>query len=239
MHLVVLNGFLIHGTEGAQADMQRNLGNVDAAGADRIHQLRGKVQARGGRGGAAQFLGVDGLVLALILELLRDVGRQRHLAELVQLLVQCLGVVGKGHILIAVRQRLVHHGGQAAVAELHLRARLHPLAGAGQTLPGIALDLAEQQQLADSACGHLGAHQAGRQNLGVIDNEQIALFKIMRQLMEYRVQDLIIFAVQHHQTGGIAGVGRLLRDQLLRQVVPEIFFEHFCIILFYFKALLS
>ena len=46
----------------------------------------------------------------------------------------------------------------------------------------------------------------------------------MRQLMEYRVQDLIIFAVQHHQTGGIAGVGRLLRDQLLRQVVPEIFF---------------
>ena len=161
VHLVVLNGFLIHGTEGAQADMQRDLGNVDTAGADRIHQLRGKVQARGGRGSAAQFLGVDGLVLALILELLRDVGRQRHLAELVQLLVQCLGVVGKGHILIAVRQRLIHHGGQAAVAELHLRARLHPLAGAGQALPGIALDLAEQQQLADSACGHLGAHQAG------------------------------------------------------------------------------
>ena len=73
--------------------MQRDLGNVDTAGADRIHQLRGKVQARGGRGSAAQFLGVDGLVLALILELLRDVGRQRHLAELIQLFIKSLGVV--------------------------------------------------------------------------------------------------------------------------------------------------
>ena len=48
-------------------------------------------------------------------------------------------------MLVAVRQCLVHHSSQAAVTEFHLCAGLHPLAGAGQTLPCIALDLTQQQ----------------------------------------------------------------------------------------------
>ena len=145
MHLVILDGLLVDRAEGAQADMQRNLGNVNAHRTDGVHQLRGEVQTGRGGGGAAQLLGVNGLVLALVLQLFGDVGRQRHLAELVQLLIQRFGVIGKGNIFVAVWQSLIHHSRQAAVAELHLSACLHPLAGAGQALPGVPFHLAQQQ----------------------------------------------------------------------------------------------
>ena len=163
MHFVIRDLVLLYRAEGAQTHMQGHFSNVHALGADGIHQFRGEVQASRGRCGAAKLLGIDGLVLALILQLLGDIGRQRHFAKFVQLFIKGLGIVIECNVLVAVLHGLVYHGGQAAVAELHLRARLHPLAGAGQALPGIALDLAEQQQLADSACGTLvPIRRAGR-----------------------------------------------------------------------------
>ena len=44
--------------------------------------------------------------------------------------------------------------------------------------------------------------------------------------MEYRVQDLIVLAVQHHQAGSVPRVSGFLCDQFFRQVIPEIFFQH-------------
>ena len=75
MHLVVADLVLLYRAEGAQTNVQCDLGNADAHGADGVHQLRGKVQPGGGSSCAAQLLGVDGLILALILQLLCDVGR--------------------------------------------------------------------------------------------------------------------------------------------------------------------
>ena len=130
----------------------------------------------------------------------------------------------KGHIFVAVGQGFVHGGGQAAVPEFHPGTHLHTLAGACQTLPRVPLYLPQQQQLADSARGYLGTHQPGRQDLGVIDHQQVALFQIMGQLVKDRVQDLVALAVQHHQAGGIARLGGFLRNEFLGQVVPKIFF---------------
>ena len=75
VHLVVADLVLLYRAEGAQTNVQCDLGNADAHGADGVHQLRGKVQPGGGSSCAAQLLGVDGLILALILQLLCDVGR--------------------------------------------------------------------------------------------------------------------------------------------------------------------
>ena len=93
VHLVVGNLVFLHGTEGAEADVQSHFGNVHALGADSIHQLRGKVQAGRGSRSAAQLLCINGLILALVFQLLRDVGRQRHFAELVQFFIKRLGII--------------------------------------------------------------------------------------------------------------------------------------------------
>ena len=75
VHLVVADLVLLHRAEGAQTNVQCDLGNADAHSAEGVHQLRGKVQPGGGSSRAAQLLSIDGLILALILQLLCDVGR--------------------------------------------------------------------------------------------------------------------------------------------------------------------
>ena len=209
VHLMVGDLILHHGAEGTEAHMQGHFGDADPLGAEGVHQFRGKVEACRGGGGAAQLLGIDGLVLALVIQLLGDVGRQRHFAKFVQLFIKGLGVIIECNELVAVFQRLVHHGSQGAVAEAHLRARLHPLAGLGQAFPLVALDLAEQQQFTDCAGGLLDAHNAGRQNFGIVDDQQVAGFQIFRQVAEDPVLDAVVFPAQDHEARGITG-GRWL-----------------------------
>ena len=154
--------------------MQGHFSNVHALGADGIHQFRGEVQA-GRRGcSTAKLLCVNSLILALILQLLCDVGRQRHFAKFVQLFIKGLGIVIECNVLVAVLHGLVHHGGQAAVTKAHLRAGLHPLARLCQTLPLVAFDLTQQKQLTHSTGGLLDAHDAGGQDLGIVYHQQVA-----------------------------------------------------------------
>lgn len=213
VHLVVGDLILHHGAEGAEADVQGHFSDADALGADGIHQLRGEVQTGRRGGGASKLLGVDGLILALVFELLGDIGRQRHFAKFVQLFIKRLGVIIKCNELVAVFQRLVHHGRQGAVAEAHLGAGLHPLAGLGKALPLVALDLTQQQQLADRAGRLLDAHDAGGQDLGVVDDQQVARLQIFRQVVEDAVLDAVVFLAQDHQPGRVTRVRRFLRDE--------------------------
>ena len=174
MHLVVGDLILHHGAEGAEAHMQGHFGNVHALGADGIHQFRGEVQASCGRCGAAKLLGIDGLVLALILQLLCDVGRQRHFAKFVQLFIKRLSIVIKCNVLVAIFHGLIHHSSQGAIAKAHLRAGLHPLAGLCKAFPLVTFDLTQQKQLTHSTGGLLDAHDAGRQDLGIVYHQQVA-----------------------------------------------------------------
>ena len=48
VHLMVGDLVLLHRSEGAQTNVQGDLGNADPHGADGVHQLRGKVQPGGG-----------------------------------------------------------------------------------------------------------------------------------------------------------------------------------------------
>ena len=174
VHFVIRDLVLLYRAEGAQTHMQGHFSNVHALGTDGIHQFRGEVQASCGRCGAAKLLCVNSLILALILQLLCDVGRQRHFAKFVQLFIKGLGIVIECNVLVAVLHGLVHHGGQAAIAKAHFGAGLHPLAGLCQTFPLVTFDLTQQKQLTHSTGGLLDAHDAGRQNLGIVYHQQVA-----------------------------------------------------------------
>ena len=213
MHLVVGDLVLLHRSEGAQTNVQGDLGNADPHGADGVHQLRGKVQPGGGSSCAAQLLGIDGLVLALILQLLCDVGRQRHLAKFIQLFIKRFGIIIECNVLVAVLHGLVHHGGQTAVAKAHLCAGLHPLAGLCQTLPLVALHLPQQQQLAHGTGRLLDAHDAGGQHLGIVHHQKISRLQKFRQVAEHLVLDAVVFLAQHHQPCRVSGVSRLLCNE--------------------------
>ena len=76
--------------EGAEADVEGDFGDLDAAGSDCVEDSRGEVQAGGGGGDGAALGGEDGLVAVAIgrgvwhiLGTL-DVGRQGHVADAVQ-----------------------------------------------------------------------------------------------------------------------------------------------------------
>ena len=223
VHLVVCNVRLFHRAEGTKAHVQGHLSKADSLLLQALHQLRGEVQARGGGGSAAQLLGVHGLVLALVLQLLGDVGRQRHFAELVQLFVQGLGVIIKGNVLVAVLQRLLNFGAEGAVTEQDASAGVQALSRFGQAFPRVALVLVQQQKLTHRAGVLLRADEPGRKHLGVVGHQQIARLQQFRQDV---MTDDIAAAVQRHQTGGIPRNCRLLRDLLLWQVEPKIFFQH-------------
>jgi hypothetical protein len=72
--------------EGAQADVQRDAGDFDAASGERVEDLRSKVQACGGRGDGAAFAGEDRLVALAVggSIVAADVGRQRDVADTVE-----------------------------------------------------------------------------------------------------------------------------------------------------------
>ena len=205
---------LLHGAEGAQTNMQSNLGNANTHSAEGVHQLRGEMQPGGGSSRAAQLLGVNGLVLALVLQLLCDVGWQRHLAKFIQLFIKRFGIIIECNVLVAVLHGLVYHSGQTSVAKAYLRAGLHPLAGLCQTLPLVALHLPQQQQLTHGTGGLLDAHDAGGQHLGVVHHQKIARLQKFRQLAEDLVPDAVILPAQNHQPRRITRGCRLLCNEL-------------------------
>ena len=226
VHQVILNLVLLDRAEGTKAHMQGNLSDADPLLLQLLHQFRGEMQTCGGCRCTAQFLGVYGLVLTLILQLLGNIRRKRHLAELVQLLVKGLGVILEGNQLVAVLFGLLNRGNQGAVAKQDAHAGFETLTGARQALPNVVAFLPQQKQLTHCAGVLLLADQTGGQHLGIVHHQKVARLQEIHQIPENTVLDLIVGTVQAHQPGGIAGAAGFLRNQFLRQVEPEIFFQH-------------
>jgi hypothetical protein len=86
-------------------------------------------------------------------------------------------------------------------------------------LPGFARHshwshLPQEQQLADSAGGLLDAYDAGGQDFGVVDHQQVARLEVFGQVVEDTVLDAVVFLAQDHQAGRITGGCRLLCNEL-------------------------
>ncbi len=70
-------------SEGAEANVQRDAGDVDARDGKAVQHLRGEVEAGGGRCDGAALAGEDGLVALLVFGGVRpvDIRRQGHMTD--------------------------------------------------------------------------------------------------------------------------------------------------------------
>ena len=201
--------------------MQRYRRDVDPLCADLVQQFVGEVQSRGRCSGRTQLVGIDGLVTLVVLELCSDVGRQRHIADLLEHRVDAFPLVGKADQAVAALHRLQHLAGHQPVAKGELDPRLCLFAGFDQRFPDVLLLLFQQQHLDVPAGVGLDAVQARRDNAGVVDHQQVAWIQIVDDVIKVMVAARAALAVHHQQARVVPRLHRRLRDLLLGQIKPK------------------
>ena len=160
VHAVLVGVLGLHGQESAGADMEGDEDAPDAALVEAAKKLVGEMQPGGRRRDRALLAGVERLVVGAVALVRRapsgDVGRQRHLAEALDRLVE--ESAGKGE---------AEHDLAALALLLDLGVEAHELAG------GAFGGLAEADAVADSealcrpreGAPALGAHALVQQHL--------------------------------------------------------------------------
>ena len=84
------------------------------------------------------------------------------------------------------------------------------------------VQLAEQQHLDLGAGLFLLAVELGGKHLSIINDEHVAVFNIIHQVLENAVFDFTRSAVDDHQSGLVAVLRRLQRNQFAGQVEFEL-----------------
>ena len=224
------------GLEGAQADMEGEVGGANAGGGEFFQKLGCEVESGGGRGGGhlAAAVGVDGLVtlevggalLGRVLAL--DVRRQRHFAEAVGDPDDGggrgvrPGRAGKSHARGPFGIFFAHRAGEGARdAEGGADGELFP--GAEQAPPVVFIARgggAEQEALDGAAGGALG-EEAGGEDGGVVAKKGVARAQVVADVGENAVLKAPGVAVNDEQPRGVAARGGSLGDEALGQGVVE------------------
>ena len=149
VHQVLLDLIDLDGTEGAESNVERDLAVAYAHSLDALDELLCEMKSCGGSGGRALLLCIDGLVVALALESLGDVGRKRHIAYLVEHLVDAIilcGIVVKSDGSVTTLDDARNGGGENA-AEIKGRALLGALTRAHEGLPLARIESAKEEKL--------------------------------------------------------------------------------------------
>ena len=203
--------------------MQRYIAQLHAFGGDLFHQFPGKMQAGGGGRGAADFPGIDGLVPLAVLQLLLDVGRQRHFTQPLQHLQEDALIIKADDAVAALRHAL-HGGLQFSIAEKDLRAGPGLPARAAEAFPAALPQVPQQHQL-HAAAGGPGADQPGRQHPGIVKDHAVPFPQIVQQIIKMPVLQFPCGLIQMQQAGAIPPLQRGLGDQFFRQVKIKVGFS--------------
>lgn len=175
------------GRKCVEPDHELDRHRSDAHRADLSQQLRREVQPGGGRSGRLGIARVDGLITALVAESLRDVGRQRHLAEPVYESLR-VGMHELDAKRVALLAAAVHHDDRSTIVAVQRLAGLHLAAGSQQCLPHLVgfVERFEQQHLhcpTTFAC----EVQARGHDFGVVHDQHIAVTQELREVSHRRI----------------------------------------------------
>ena len=227
IHLVLREVLDIHRAEVAQPHVERHESPIDALDLHALHQVLREVHAgRRGRHGAL-FLGEDRLVAFGVLgfDLLAHPFRQGRFAQREERLLELLvGAVEQEAQRAAARGGVVDHLGhqQVVVAEIEFVADADLARRVHQHVPQpqFAVQFAQQEDLDLGAGLLLVAVEARREDLGIVEDEQILFVEVLDDVLENAVFDGPFGAVDDHQPGFVAVVGRVFGQHFGRKVVP-------------------
>jgi hypothetical protein len=213
----------LHRLEGAGAHVQRDAGALHTAGFQLGQQAFVEMQCGGRRGHCARHAREHGLVAARVVGRIgvRDVGRQRHVAAALHQRIRVFAGIAEAE----AEQRAVFVG--PAAQQRGAKAADHLQRGAHRRLLAhlhvrdhlVALQHALDQQF-ELAAGRLFAEQARLDHLRVVEHQQVAARSSEGRSLEDAVDRSVAHAIE--QTRGAAFGGRVLGDQLGREVEIEI-----------------
>jgi hypothetical protein len=169
--------------------------------------------------------GIHGLVAVLILQLVRNIRRQGHLAQLVQDFLKNPLVIELNHTVSVIHG--IHHGScQQALAEFDDSPRLCLLAWAHQCLPYIILPALQQKYLYFCPCILLHPEKPGRYDLCIVNHQAVTRPQVLRNILKNSVLYLPCFPIQHHQPRGRTILQGVLGNQFFRQFIIKILYIH-------------
>ena len=212
VHDVVGDLILLDRAERTQTDMQRHERQFYSLGFQRVKQLGREVQAGGRCSCRARCFGVNRLVAFGIIQLFLDIRRQRHGAELVEDFQENALIVETDQA-VAVRLNSLDGCGQQAVTEGQLYAGAGLFARTRQALPQTVALVGQQQHLDRRNMADSVAHQTRRNDARIVEYHAVARLNILQQIAEMTVRHRAVSAVEHHQTGRVTLLQRMLGNQ--------------------------
>ena len=222
MHFVVENVVLLHRAECSKPDMKRDVGGVNALVSELSEHVLREMQTRGGSGGGAGLAAVDSVVAVLVLELLGDVGRERHLTYAVEDIKE-ISLEREADKAVSLVHNVEYLSGKP-LREIDDRAGFQALSGVHQGLPFGEAQTLEQQELNVGAGAALDTVYTRRENLAVVHHKQVAGVQVVSDVVEVPVAYLTGGAVNCHQPGAVPRLDRSLRDEFLGKFIVKIRF---------------
>ncbi len=220
MHAVLPDIVVAHRQKRAIPHMQGQIGDPDSVGRQFLQQVVRKVQPGRGRGDGPLVPGINGLIGALVVARIRapDVGRQRHVADGLQHLLEIVRPAeGQAADLIPDFQHL----GFQPLVEKQPAARRRAFGRLDQAVEYLvprALGIVQNQGLYLAAAG-FAAQQAPRHHAGVVEHQQIAGAQHLGDIAEAPVPQAALPARQMEQARLVPLRGRLLGDQSRGQLI--------------------
>ncbi len=183
MHVVFGHIIHFHRTESSETDMERHIREVYALILNPLQKFLREVQSRCRCCGAAVEFRVNGIIHAGILQLVCNIRRKRHFSEPVQHFFPD-SVIVEFHKPVAVVDDVQNFRSQTPVAKGDFCARTKLLAGLYQCFPGIFGSAVQKKNLDIRSGIRLGSKEPCRDNLGVVEHQCLAGFKVINDVME-------------------------------------------------------
>ena len=185
-------------TEGPKPHMQGDVGNVHSFFLDRFQKLRGEMEPCRGSCCRAFMLRVDGLVAVLVLQLMGNIGRQRHLSQLIQDLLKD-SLIGKLDQAVSFLHHVDDLPFQQPAAKGNPGAHSGFLSWFYQCFPDVVFPPFQEEYLDLCLGSLLDAEQPCRDHLCIIDDQAVSGIQVIDHLFKNMVLHLSRLPVQHHQ----------------------------------------